>query len=132
MCVRRAVPHARSVRLTGRGLSAPTPARLRPWLARHPRLPAPSHSPCRVAAAAAEGLDEGHERRAAEPPAAALSPTATACIVADVVVELGPEARSGSRPSIVTDGSHPNHLASCGVLNEQVLDLDRRTSRDAR
>ena len=74
----------RFARLAGLGPSGPTPARLRPWLARRPRLPAPSRSPCRAAVAAVEGLEEGRERRAAEPPADPLPPAATGDVVAVV------------------------------------------------
>ena len=102
------LPRVRSARLAGRDPSPPTPARLRPSSARRPQLPAPTRCPCRAAAAAVEGLGEGFAHQAAEPPAAALSPTATACIVADVVVELGPEARSGSRPSIKKRAPQPH------------------------
>ena len=45
----------------------------------------PSPSLCRAAVAAAEGLEEGREGRAAEPPADALLPAASADLVAVVV-----------------------------------------------
>ena len=75
---RRVSPSVRFARLTSRGPSAPTTARLWPRLARHPRLPAPSRSLCRAAAAAVEGLEEGLAHRAAESPADPLPPAATA------------------------------------------------------
>ena len=81
---RRVPPRARSARLAGRHPSAPTPARLRPWLALLPRLPAPSRSLCRAARAAVEGLEEGLAQRAVEPPADALPTLATADVVAVV------------------------------------------------
>ena len=85
---RRVPPRARSAWLAGRHPSAPTPARLRPRLARRSRLPAPSRSPCRAAAAAVESLKEGLTHQAAVPPADAL-PTVATAEVAAVVRDVG-------------------------------------------
>ena len=104
-------PRVRPAQLAGRCPSAPTPARLRPPLHRSsPLLPAASTS-YRAAAGASVAPAAARGREAAESPADAPPPAASAVVVADVVLEHGPGARSSSRPSIVTDDSYPNHLA---------------------
>ena len=51
-------------------------------------------------------------RRQAYPQPAAQPPATNAVVVAAVVVELGPEARTGSRRSMMTDDSRPSIYAS--------------------
>ena len=95
----------------GRCPSAPTLARLRPPLHRSSSHPPAASTSCRAAMGAAVTPAAGRERGAAESPADAPPPAASAVVVADVLLEHGPGARSSSRPSIVTDDSYPNHLA---------------------
>ena len=58
-------------------------------------------------------------RRQAYPQPAAQPPAASAVVVVAVVVELGPEARTGSRRSMLTDDSRPNRqLTTKGPLQQ--------------
>jgi hypothetical protein len=59
---------------------------------------------------AGEGMRVEGSKRQAYPQPEALTVAASAALIAAVVVELDPVARTGSRRSTLTDDSRPSHM----------------------
>ena len=71
---------------------------------------------------ASEGMRVEGSKRQAYPQPDALTVAASAAVVAAVVVERDPEARTGSRRSMMTDDSRPSrpHVTLSSVLQRVV------------